>query len=89
MDIYCLKCGEPWDIFSVQDDKTDFQFSEINTGKIIECPCCKGQTVDLSDKAKATLKCMYELADVLGEDIDGLASMYDDIECMGLFDIDE
>ena len=89
MDIYCLNCGEPWDIFEVNDDKESFSFSEANTGKINACPSCQGKAVELSQKQKFNLEAKSLMADLLGEDVDGLASMLDDMEYLGYFDEDE
>ena len=86
MDIYCLNCGEPWDIFEVNDDKESFSFSEPSTGKITACPSCQGKTVDLSPKQKAKLESVAAIADLLGDDVDGLASMLEDMEYLGYMD---
>ena len=40
MDIYCKNCGEPWDIYSVDEDFTEEERKMFFKGK--GCPACKG-----------------------------------------------
>lgn len=74
MDIYCANCGEP---FSVGNDTIE----DINLAKNGKCIVCKG------DRNKAEVpegsgltrsEATSALADVLGDDVDGIASMLDD-----------
>ena len=88
MNIYCLNCGESWDVCHVSDCRAEFDFSEKGTGKIVGCPCCLGKPQNLTQKEKQVLEAKSIVADLLGDDVDGLASMYDDFEYLGLFDED-
>jgi hypothetical protein len=45
MDIYCPRCGEPWDVFSLTDDMTPEKARNLKAGK--GCPCCCGKEVCL------------------------------------------
>jgi len=68
MDIYCRNCGEPWE---VGDDET-------NPKKILagNCDWCRGAK---SKKIHSeTLEIQTALADVLGDDVDGLAASMED-----------
>ena len=42
MDVYCTRCGEPWDIFTVEQDEPE-SFGRCK-GVITSCPCCQGKT---------------------------------------------
>ena len=79
MDIYCTRCGEPWDIDYVLHEEPDgFQ----RTGSVItSCPACQGRSVALSPKEEERLAIIRELAHVAGDDLDGFAA---DLEDFGL-----
>ena len=79
MDLVCLRCGENWDLFHVMENKEEFKFAEENTGKIIECESCRGKKIELSEEENARLEAMGAIADLLGDDVDGLACMYEDL----------
>ena len=73
MDIYCPRCGEPFDVFSLVDDMTPEEARDFKAGR--GCPCCKGQEVtERPLRAEAT----GVLLDVLGDDIDGVAAELED-----------
>ena len=94
MDIHCANCGEPWDYLGMRDDldperemglnrKEDakqvaeqgFLFAG-NWAALIACPCCKSNKPHPNaDGRKETVSV---LADLLGDDADGLASFLDD-----------
>jgi hypothetical protein len=88
MDIYCLKCGEPWDLIHVMDNKDEFVFAEENTGKITKCPCCE-EVVDLTKEERGRLDSLSALADIMGDDIDGYAAFVEDLDAMGLLDLSD
>jgi hypothetical protein len=77
MDMHCIKCGEPWDVHHVLHDAEpdEFKFGE-NKGVIKECPACKGKAPD--SKANERMMFTQALADIMGDDIDGMASAMDD-----------
>jgi len=102
MDLYCKKCGEPWDVYGVNNgDMTSEEAALFKRG--VECPCCKGKGVCSStipceeckdsaigesgythctvNKVKRPLRAEYAqvLADVMPDDLDGQASMLDEI----------
>ena len=73
MDIYCRNCGEPWEVGA----------DETNPTKILagNCDCCHGAK---SKKIHSeTLEIQTALADVLGDDIDGLAASMEDFHDSG------
>jgi hypothetical protein len=90
MDIYCQQCGEPWDSHELGPDG-DFNSKERKDFKTgVGCPSCAWGTnskrideynesikeQDKLDPAGATAV----LFDLLGDDIDGIASSLDDID---------
>ncbi len=73
MDIYCPRCGEPFDVFSLTDDMTPQESKDFKAGR--GCPCCKGKEVkDRPRRAEAS----SVLLDLLGDDIDGVAAELED-----------
>jgi len=73
MDIYCPRCGEPFDVFSLVDDMTPEEAADLKAGR--GCPCCQGQeATERPLRAEAT----SVLLDVLGDDIDGVAAELED-----------
>ncbi len=99
MDLYCQRCGEPYDIFSLQDDMTLEERERFKCGE--GCPCCYGKAM-----CKKNIKCSEcadynldrcscnlnlikrpfraqvasALSDILGDDLDGIASEMEDAE---------
>jgi hypothetical protein len=87
MDIYCSHCGEPWEIDSLHElivaegISPDFS-SARKRFYLYGCGAFeKGTPVKCTHSpvtSKKNLDAYSALQDVLGDDIDGLASMYDD-----------
>lgn len=78
MDIYCKRCGEPWDYLGVADaaDLTREEYHRMMAGD--GCPSCYGQSLTQEQPFRAQL--ISELHAVLGDDIDGLAAEMEDAE---------
>lgn len=95
MDVYCLKCGEPWEIDSLHDvaeERYDSKYCDCDYSSeaykkifdqvrkdffergcvVLGTRCSK---VVNPERAAAT----SALAEYLGDDIDGIAAMLDDI----------
>ena len=76
MDLYCKRCGEPWDSFGVRHgDMTNIERVQFFRGE--GCPSCYGKVVE---EQPFRALAMAALHDVLGDDIDGLTSMLEDVE---------
>lgn len=74
MDVYCQRCGEPWDLYGVDHgDMTDEDRRLFWAGQ--GCPSCFGKPVE---KRPFRAELTSALHDVLGNDIDGLAAELDD-----------
>jgi hypothetical protein len=85
MDIYCQHCGEPYDacyVGSDMDHETPNGKAKFLNGE--GCPCCDWGQGEAEDSLKTDA--MALMADMLGGDIDGMASIMDDFEYMGYFD---
>lgn len=88
MDVYCGKCGEPYDTYSVRLELGDDHPSHSNVlaakdfkaGK--GCPCCKwGATAPKERPAIAELS--QVAMDLSGEDLDGAACDLEDLGMLG------
>ena len=79
MDIYCKRCGEPWDCYGALHgmDMTREEYQRMMAGD--GCPCCFGKPVE---KRPLRGELMAIAADLLGDDVDGIASTMDDAEFM-------
>lgn len=77
MDLYCERCGEPWEFYYVMNEMTPEEKSDFLHGK--SCPACKGKEVD-TRPFRAQLAA--GLHDLLGDDLDGLAADMEDAEYM-------
>lgn len=86
MDIYCPRCAEPTDIEELHEaveigtaenfDDARRQFYSVGCRVLFGgSPCPK------TNDPRALLAA--ELADILGEDVDGIAAMHEDAEAMG------
>ena len=78
MDLPCINCGEPWDMDYVLHE-APHEFTRTH-GRIDRCPACP-TTGDpqLSAAQRARLEAVATLADILGDDIDGLAAELEDL----------
>lgn len=72
MDIYCANCGEPWD--ALEPDR-----KEIVRGN---CEACRGNPKKRDNSLRT--QAVAALAEIAGDDIDGLAADLEDFEYMGL-----
>lgn len=92
MDLYCPKCAEPWEVETLHemadytDSPTPITFHEANARfqrEGCEAFGCPHNTETMgSFRAQAA----GVLSDLLGDDVDGIASMLEDAEFIGMFD---
>jgi hypothetical protein len=75
MDIYCRRCGEPYDLDCVNFEMTSQEHNHFKSGE--GCPSCDGKTVE-----KRTFRADVSgvLQDMLGDDLDGVAAELEDAE---------
>ena len=76
MDIVCTRCREPWHTDHVLHHEPE-SFKRRG-GRIDRCPACPKKKPKHSPEEQYRLDAIRELADTLGDDIDGLAGTLDD-----------
>ena len=88
MDIACTKCGEPWDMDSLHDIAEDDGITWEQAHHKFQSEGCEAfvgcHHNPHADKARASVASM--LHDIMGDDVDGIASGMEDAEFFGLFD---
>lgn len=78
MDLVCTTCGEPWDMDYVLHEEPE-SFERVG-GNITHCPCCETTSQeDISPQQREKLEIIENLAELLGDDIDGLAAEIEDL----------
>ena len=80
MDIYCNRCGEPWDMDHVMHEAEEGDFDRVG-GDIRMCPACRNKSdkeLDVPQEVKDKNYIRSELSYLLGDDIDGFAAMCED-----------
>ncbi len=89
MDVKCCKCGEPWDQYYLRHELSDeekddgtWEFGD-NVLHVKQCPCCDAYSDSpLHDAIQERNRnaSMAMLSDMLGDDLDGLASLAEDFD---------
>lgn len=80
MDLVCIRCGEPWDLDHVlHEAPTDFR---RNGGLICHCPTCPVERPLHADGELCRLNRIAALAQLYGEDLDGLAATLADSDLL-------
>ena len=92
-DVYCRRCGEPWDIDTFRDvvaehnelhPQDDLEFTEVYRDflrygcKVVTGKFCE---VTLDDETSAVIAMV---GDLMGDDVDGACAEFEDLEAMGL-----
>lgn len=86
-DIFCTKCGEPWDIDTIHDvaDEQGSTFDRVrkdfNRRGCVALGGAACETVNTNRTAAARA-----FTDLLGDDIDGIAAELADAEYFGLLE---
>ena len=78
MDVYCKRCGEPFDLMGITDEFSKDEKKDFWAGK--GCPACAGKPAP--EKKPFRCEIQQALEDVLGDDHDGLAAEMEDAEAM-------
>jgi hypothetical protein len=76
MDLICSRCGEPWEIYYVLHEEPEA--FEKKGGLIIRCPLCPANLKDVSKDGRYRGLMAEVAADVLGDDVDAIASALED-----------
>ena len=89
MDIYCRNCGEPWDNDCIHDVAQELGTTYAKVAKDFSARGCKALASDeygsmnfCKPDSKASQRGL--LADLLGDDMDGMSAMLEDMEYMGM-----
>ena len=91
-DLYCQRCDEPYDVCHVGGGDMDAETEDWDgdrkpSQRFISgegCPACDwGKKAPKEKSLKAMA--MGAMAELLGDDIDGMAAMMDDAEFAGMF----
>ena len=85
MDVHCCNCGEPWDQYHLRHDTPKSPDEAAAEGwkfgqrrlVVLHCPCCPKDGSKLPD-ANERAAITQELAQLLGDDEDGLAATLED-----------
>ena len=77
MDLYCQRCGEPWEHYYVHHEMEPDERNAFLAGK--HCPCCHDKEVERIP-FRAELAAAF--SDILGDDTDGIAIEMEDAEFM-------
>lgn len=88
MDTICTRCGEPWDIDTLIEDrglpKEEQEFRTKALSEIVRCPAClKKPDTDKSIQQFQKSPAYYgvvALAELMGDDIDGFAAYLEDLD---------
>jgi hypothetical protein len=87
-DVTCRNCGEPWENDTLHEVAGELGATYSHMARLFSAKGCGafiGSSYEVrpcKSDTKATARGM--LAELLGEDMDGYASMIDDAEYMGL-----
>jgi hypothetical protein len=82
MDVYCARCGEPWDTWELRHEaraalvSDGFRFG-VSTLVVLECPACKSK--EARDDYQEAAAMMGNAAALLGDDMDGLEVILSDM----------
>lgn len=72
MDIFCPKCGEPWDIAELVEANISIRRFRRDGCSVFNTRCNTVRNEEIAEKSAI-------IFDLLGEDLDGIASMSQDI----------
>ena len=75
MDLYCKRCGEPYDFFHVQDEMQATEGRRFYDGD--GCPACYEKEIKRRPFRAQAMEVLHE---ILGDDLDGLAAELEDAE---------
>jgi hypothetical protein len=86
MDIYCTKCGEPWDVIGITDEAEEFGLTPAEMHAKFRREGCEAMGTSHSGIGEVNrvvngvdvISAMSALNDMLGDDVDGAAAMMED-----------
>lgn len=89
MDIYCVRCGEPVELDYLHDVAAEQESTYSVVLAAFQSKGCEalGQPQCQRDPSMRS-EAMSAMFDILGDDVDGAASMMEDFDFMGMLDED-
>ena len=86
MDLYCQRCGEPWDLDSLWDfEEDDHKGARQDFIKGLGCPAC-GWGARAPKTAPPEARATKQMIEILGNDLDGVASELEEIQWLGIME---
>jgi len=84
MDVYCHRCGEPWEIDTFWDVAEENGLSYNDVQQLFKKTGCEVMTGGYKCEVRRDHKgeLMTALYDVLGDDFDGIAATLEDFDFM-------
>ena len=80
MDLICTRCGEPWDLDHVLHENPG---GFVRKGGLIRrCPTCPHDEPKLDPQTRQRLAAVAAMAELLGDDVDGLAAVLEDSDLL-------
>ena len=76
MDLVCTRCGEPWDVMYVLHEEPGA--FKRKGGLISWCPTCPKDPPKLDPETRLKLVTVKTMAQLMGDDVDGLAAVLED-----------
>ena len=89
MDVYCVRCGEPWDNDTFHDAAQEQGKTYTEVMRDFQsrgCIAIGWQATECERQPSQRTEVMSMLFDLLGDDVDGAMVEMEDAEMMGLFD---
>lgn len=84
MDLYCQKCGEPWNLDSLWDfEEDDYKGARRDFLEGKGCPACTWG-VNATHLPPPEARATTQLLEIYGDDIDGVASELEEIQWLGI-----
>lgn len=86
MDTRCSKCGEPYGVLDITEEADYYGYTPTEMHRLFAEQGCAaiGATCNPNTLGSDTAYAVSVLQDILGDDIDGLASTLEDLEYYGL-----
>lgn len=81
MDLYCSKCGEPWELDTMHDvaDENNMTFNEaVAFFRKKGCAALDASCNEPANEGRAMA--FTVLHDLMGDDVDGIAAMLEDFD---------
>lgn len=84
MDLYCLRCGEPWDNDTFHDaaEEQDLSYDEV-AARFRQKGCVAITEVECKRRTSKRTLLASAMYDMMGDDMDGSAAMFEDAEYLG------